>query len=110
VELLIVSLSFDSYSRPLLESGQWYAFLAYAGQSAKVLVAFFTALVLALWPRSWKHLLSLKASLEGYRYYYFVLLQLLTFCVFFIANIAVFAAPDSQAPPSSAAVLAWLFS
>ena len=83
VELMVVSLNFDAYLPRIFDRNVWFSFLGYAGQFAKFVVVIIAAITLALWARLPGHFNALKTSLNGYRFYYFLCLQIIVFLLFY---------------------------
>ena len=107
-ELMAVSLSFDAYQPALVNSGQWFEFISYTGQIAKMLVAVMVFSALGLWPRLPDHLHALKQSIAGYPYRYVVTAQFLSFVLFFWCTSALFGQGTGADEISNSLVIAWL--
>ena len=107
-ELMAVSLGFDAYQPALINSGQWFGFLAYTGQFAKMLVAVLVFSTLGLWPRLPEHLNALNQSTMGYPYRYVIVAQLISFVLFVWCTSVLFGQGTGVDEISSSLVIAWL--
>ncbi len=107
-ELMVVSLGYDANQPGLLASGEWYGFLSYAGQFAKMLVAILVFSVLGLLPRLPQHFDALKQSIESYPFRYFAVLQVTIFALFLWCTSAIFASEVGFNDISGGLVGAWL--
>ena len=107
-QLMAVSLGFDAQQAWLTSSGEWFGFLSYAGQFAKMLVAVLVFTALGLWPRLPQHLDSLHQSIDKYPYRYLIAAQLLSFALFLWCTYLVFGEQAVAANIPDSLVLAWL--
>ena len=108
VQILLVSLNYDAYQSSLLESGQWFSFVSYSGQFAKVLIAVIVFSLLGLFPRLRDHYAAITRLNRDYRYHYPVLLQLICFAVFLYCTHSIFGRDAGQTGLSNGLVLSWL--
>jgi hypothetical protein len=106
-ELMIVSLGYDANRPGLIDSGEWYGFLSYAGQIAKMLVAILVFALLGLLPRLPEHFHSLAQAIRTYPFQYFVVLQLIIYALFLWCTSAIFGAEVRIDEISGGMVGAW---
>lgn len=107
-QLLVVSLGFDAFQSNLLESGEWFAFLAYAGQFAKMLVAVLVFVVLGLWPRLPSHLDAIDRAVTHYPYRYIIAIQLFCYAIFIWFTSAIFGTEAGAGGIDTSDTLAWI--
>ncbi len=107
IEFLLFSLTFDAYSEALAESGRWFAFLAYSGRFAKMLVAVCAIFLLAIWDRRrafWQFLLSKQ---QGHKYWIFLCLQVFWYFPFLIVSSMIFGGYFEVEDIPEVAVVGW---
>ncbi len=108
LQLFILNFGFDSYKPHLLDSGEWYAALAYAGQFAKALVVVPVFLLLSLWPRLPAYAERLHESTSGHPWNYLLIAQLAVYALLVWLSYRVFGLPDAEADAGHILAIAWM--
>jgi exosortase E/protease (VPEID-CTERM system) len=107
-QLMIISLGFDANQRGLASSGEWFGFLSYSGQFAKILVAALVFSALVLWPRLPNHLDAIQRSVRHYPHYRFAVIQLVSYALFLWCTYALFGERARFDNIPDSLVAAWL--
>lgn len=89
-EILLGSLSFDAYQVAISGGAEWFSFISWSGQFAKILVATIVFLLMGLWPGLQHHLEVLTDTTTSYTYQYYLVAQLVSFAAFFWTTSVIF--------------------